>query len=318
MVKILDNKPSREGLGEALVELGEIYPNIVGVGADTSQSTSLGKFAKKYPERFINVGIAEQNAVGIAVGLSLVGKLPVVSTYAMFLAGRCWEEIRQSICYNYANVKLVGTHAGITVGPDGASHQILEDIALMRVLPNMVVIVPADANEAKIAIKKSFDIKGPVYIRLSREKLPVFVEENDDLIIGKAKVLKEGNDCGIISCGVMVYESLVAAEILEKEGIKCRVVNMHTIKPIDEETIIDTAKKCGCILICEEHQVNGGLGSAVAEVLISKYPVVQEFVGIENKFGESGSAEDLMKKYKLKAENIVEKVKKILKTKNKI
>ncbi|MFN3551020.1 MAG: transketolase family protein [Endomicrobiia bacterium] len=317
MVKILDNKPSREGLGDALLELGEIYSNLVGIGADTSQSTSLGKFAKKYPQKFINVGIAEQNAVGIAVGLSLVGKIPVVSTYAMFLAGRCWEEIRQSVCYNYTNVKLVATHAGITVGPDGASHQILEDIALMRVLPNMTVIVPADANEAKVAVKKSFDIAGPVYIRLSREKLPVITQENEDFVIGKAKILKEGKDCGIICCGVMVYESLVAAEILEKEGISCRVINIHTIKPIDEEIIIDTAKKCGCILTCEEHQINGGLGSAVAEVLVSKYPIPQEFVGIKDKFGESGSAQDLMKKYGLKAENIVEKVKKLLEKKNK-
>ncbi len=318
MIKILDNKPSREGLGEALVELGEIYPNLIGIGADTSQSTSLGKFAKKYPDRFINVGIAEQNAVGLAVGLSLVGKIPVVSTYAMFLAGRCWEEIRQSVCYNYANVKLVATHAGITVGPDGASHQILEDIAIMRVLPNMTVIVPADANEAKVAVKKSFDIEGPVYIRLSREKLPVITQENEDFVIGKAKILKEGKDCGIISCGVMVYESLVAAEILEKEGISCRVINMHTIKPIDEEVIVDTAKRCGCILTCEEHQISGGLGSSVSEVLISRYPLLQDFVGVGNKFGESGNAQELMKKYELKAENIIEKVKKLVEKKNKV
>jgi transketolase len=315
MVKVLDNKPSREGLGEALLEVAEKYPNLVGIGADTSQSTSLGKFGKKYPDKFINVGIAEQNAVGIAVGLSLVGKLPVVSTYAMFLAGRCWEEIRQSVCYNYANVKLVGTHAGITVGPDGASHQILEDIALMRILPNMTVIVPCDANEAKKAVISSLELNSPVYIRLSREKLPVFTEEKEDFQIGKAKVLKEGDDCGIICCGVMVYESLVAAEILEKEGIKCRVVNIHTIKPIDEEIIIETAKKCGCILTCEEHQINGGLGSAVAEVLVKNYPVIQSFIGIKDKFGESGTAGELMEKYSLKSKNIIEEVKKIIRKK---
>ncbi len=312
MVKVLDNKPSREGLGEALLEVAEKYPNLVGIGADTSQSTSLGKFGKKYPDRFINVGIAEQNAIGIAVGLSLVGKLPIVSTYAMFLAGRCWEEIRQSVCYNYANVKLVGTHSGITVGPDGASHQILEDIALMRVLPNMTVIVPCDSNEAKSAVIASLELDTPVYIRLSREKLPVFTQQNEKFQIGKAKILKEGNDCGIISCGVMVYESLVAAEILEKEGIKCRVVNLHTIKPIDEEVIIETAKRCGCIVTCEEHQINGGLGSAVAEVLVKNYPVIQSFIGIKNKFGESGPAQELMEKYSLKSKNIVEEVRKII------
>lgn len=315
MVTILEYKPSREGLGEALLEVAEQYPQLVGIGADTANSTSLGKFAKKYPERFINVGIAEQNAVGIAVGLSLVGKLPVVSTYAMFLAGRCWEEIRQSVCYNYANVKLVGTHAGITVGPDGASHQILEDIALMRVLPNMTVIVPCDANEARLAVKKSLEINTPVYIRLSREKLPVFTSLEDDFIIGKAKLLKEGSDCGIVSCGVMVYESLVAAEILEKEGISCRVVNMSTIKPIDEEIIIETAKKCGCIVTCEEHQIYGGLGSAVAEVIVKNYPVPQEFLGIKNKFGESGAAEELMIKYGLKSKDIVEAVKRVIRRK---
>jgi transketolase len=315
MVEILDYKASREGLGEALLEVADKYPNLVGVGADTSQSTYLGKFAKKYPERFINVGIAEQNAVGIAVGLSLVGKLPVVSTYAMFLAGRCWEEIRQSVCYNYTNVKLVGTHAGITVGPDGASHQILEDIALMRVLPNMTVIVPSDANEAKNAVISSLSFPSPVYIRLSREKLPVITKSNEKFEIGKAKILTEGKDCVIISCGVMVYESLVAYEMLKQEGIECSVIDMHTIKPLDEEVIVSFAKKCGCVVTCEEHQVYGGLGSAVAEVLVKNYPVVQEFVGIENKFGKSGTANELMVKYKLKAKDIVEKVKKVIKRK---
>jgi len=315
MVEILDYKPSREGLGEALLEVADKYPNLVGIGADTSQSTSLGKFAKKYPERFINVGIAEQNAVGIAVGLSLVGKLPVVSTYAMFLAGRCWEAIRQSVCYNYANVKIIGTHAGITVGYDGASHQILEDIALMRVLPKMTVIVPADANEAKNAIKSVLQLSSPVYIRLSREKLPVVTKPDEKFEVGKAKVLTKGKDCVIISCGVMVYESLVAYEMLQKEGIECSVVNIHTIKPIDEETIVSLAKQNGCVVTCEEHQVYGGLGSAVAEVLAKNYPVIQEFVGINDKFGESGSADDLMIKYKLKAQNIVEKVKKVIKQK---
>ena len=315
MLEILEYKPSREGLGEALLEIADKYPNLVGVGADTAQSTSLGKFAKKYPERFINVGIAEQNAVGIAVGLSLVGKLPVVSTYAMFLAGRCWEEIRQSVCYNYTNVKLVGTHAGITVGPDGASHQILEDIALMRVLPNMTVIVPADANEAKNAIISSLVLPSPVYIRLSREKLPVITKPNEKFEIGKAKVLTEGKDCLIISCGVMVYEALVAHEMLKEEGIECTVLNMHTIKPIDEEVIITFAKKCGCVVTCEEHQIYGGLGSAVAEVLAKNYPVAQEFVGIDNKFGESGLANELMVKYKLKAQDIVKKVKKVIERK---
>lgn len=315
MVEVLEYKPSREGLGEALLEVAEVYPHLVGVGADTANSTSLGKFAKKYPHRFIDVGIAEQNAVGIAVGLSLVGKLPVVSTYAMFLAGRCWEEIRQSVCYNYTNVKLVGTHAGLTVGYDGASHQILEDITLMRVLPNMKVIVPCDANEAKNAVVASLSVEGPVYIRLSREKLPVITHANEKFHLGKAKVLMEGKDCAIISCGVMVYESLVAAEILEKEGIKCTVVNLHTIKPIDEEVIIKVAKQCGCVVTCEEHQIYGGLGAAVAEVLAKNYPVRQEFVGVDNKFGESGKPKDLMVKYGLTAENIVEKVKYVIRHK---
>jgi transketolase len=317
MVNVTEIKASRQGYGEGLMELGEINPNVVVIGLDLTESTATHSFKNKYPDRFFSIGIAEQNGMSIAAGLSLVGKIPYVSTFAVFSAGRCWEQVRMSVCYSNCNVKIAGSHAGLTTGPDGASHQATEDIAIMRVLPRMTVIVPCDAVEARKATVASASIYGPVYIRLSREPTPVITDKNSLFEIGKANVMKEGKDVGIIACGVMVYQALLAAEILEKENISAKVVNLHTIKPIDEDTIIKTARDCGCIVTVEEHQVMGGMGSAVAEVLVKNYPVPMEIMGLEDKFGESGNANELLEKYSLKDKNIIEKVKKILKIKRK-
>ncbi len=315
MVNTFGAKPTRQGFGEGLLELGEKNPDVVVIGLDLTSSTVSNLFRDKFPDRFISLGVAEQNGIGVAAGLSLVGKIPYVCTFSVFASGRCWDHLRVSVCYSNCNVKIAGSHSGISVGPDGATHQALEDIALMRVLPNMKIIVPCDYIETKKATIKSAEIPGPVYIRFGREPVPIITEQSTPFVFGKANVLKDGNDVAIISCGSMVYESLSAAEILEEKGIKARVINIHTVKPIDEETIIKSAKECQAIVTAEEHQVMAGFGSAVAEVVIKSNPVPMEFVGIYDKFGESGQPEELLKKYKLKDINIVEAVEKVLKRK---
>lgn len=315
MVKTFGNKATRYGYGEGLVELGEKNPNVVAIGLDITSSTTVNLFKERFPDRFISIGIAEQNGMGVAAGLSLVGKIPYVCTYGVFAAGRCWDQIRTTVCYSNCNVKIGGGHGGISVGPDGATHQALEEIATMRVIPNMKVIVPCDYVETKKATIMAAEIFGPVYIRFGREPTPIITDENTPFIFGKANVLKEGNDVAIIGCGPMVYEALSASEILEKKGIKARVINIHTVKPIDTETIIKAAKDCGAIVTVEEHQVMAGFGSAVAEVVVQNCPVPMEFVGIFDKFGESGQPEELLKKYKLKDVNIVEAVERVQKRK---
>ncbi len=313
----IEQKPTRDGFGEALIILGEQNPDVVVLSADVAKSTRCDKFAEKFPERFFQVGIAEQNLAAIAAGLDVSGKIPFISTYAVFSPGRNWEQIRTTICYNDANVKIAGHHAGLLTGYDGATHQALEDIALMRVLPNMKVIVPADAIEAKKATIASAQIQGPIYLRFSREKTPVFTSEETPFIPGKAEIFWESKkpQVLIIGCGPVLYNALLAAKELEKEKIGTIVLNNHTIKPFDEKKIIELAKKCGAVVTIEEHNILGGLGGAVAETLAKNCPLPIEFVGTKDTFGESGKSEDLIKKYGLVPENIKEAVKKVIKRK---
>ncbi|SHK05855.1 transketolase [Anaerobranca californiensis DSM 14826] len=306
---------TRDAYGKALVQLGRENKDIVVLDADLSKSTKTASFYKEFPERFFNVGIAEADLMGTAAGLATAGKIPFASTFAIFATGRAYDQIRNSIAYPKLNVKIAATHAGLTVGEDGATHQALEDIALMRAIPNMTVIVPADGPETEGAIKAAAEINGPVYIRLGRSAVPVINDENYNFQIGKGVTLKEGNDVTIVATGIMVSQSLAAAEMLEKEGISVEVINIHTIKPIDKELLVKSAEKTGAVVTAEEHNIFGGLGSAVCEVLAQHRPVPVEFVGVEDTFGESGTPDALLQKYRLTPENIVEKVKKVMKRK---
>ncbi len=299
-------KATRDAYGETLKELGAIYPDLVVLDADLSASTKTQDFAKVYPERFFDCGIAEGNMMSVAAGLAAAGKIPFASTFAIFGAGRAYEQIRNSICYPKLNVKIALTHAGLTVGEDGATHQMLEDIALMRVLPNMTVIVPADAQETKAAVKWAASYQGPVYIRMGRAKCDDVTAENTPFVPGKATVLRKGYDITIIACGIMVGKALQAADILKGAGITARVINMSSIKPIDEDVIIKAASDTGAIVTAEEHQVQGGLGSAVAEVVVKHCPIPMAMIGVEDRFGESGKADDLLKAYGLTAAHIAE------------
>ncbi|MBN1325411.1 transketolase family protein [Candidatus Falkowbacteria bacterium] len=308
----LEYKACRDGYGGALLELGKKNKNVVVLCADLEESTRTIDFAKKYPKRFVEVGVAEQNMIGIGAGLALEGKITFCSSFAVFSPGRNWEQIRISVCYNNANVKIVSSHAGLNVGEDGATHQALEDLATMRVIPNMTVIAPCDYLEAKKAVMAAAKYKGPVYIRFGREKTPVITLKNTPFKIGKAQILRQGKDVTIIACGLMVYEALKAAEELATKKISAEVINCHTIKPIDKNTIIRSAKKTKRVVTIEEHEVNGGLGSAVAEVLVQNYPVKMEIIGVPDKFGESGTAKQLLDKYGLNANSIIKSVKKLL------
>ncbi len=302
-------KPTRDGFGEGLLDSAAVHPRVVAIGSDISDSVRTGWFAEKYPERFISLGIAEQNAAGVAAGMALAGLIPVTANYGVFASGRCFDQIRTSICYPNLNVKICGAHGGISVGPDGATHQALSEIALMRVLPNMTVVVPCDSNQArKATFQAILDIEGPVYIRTGREPIPLFTSGEEPYEIGKAIVRREGGDVAIIACGAMVYESLRAAEILEKHGIYARVVDLHTIKPIDKAAIIESAR-CGAIVTVEEHQRHAGMGSAVAEVVVENCPVPMKIIGIDDRFGESGTPEELLEHFGLTAEAIYLKIK---------
>jgi len=312
----LEQKPTRDGYGEGLVELGKRNPNVVVLCADLTGSTRSKMFKDEFPERFIEVGIAEQNMMGVAAGLALVGKIPFVSTYSVFCPGRNWDQLRISVAYNQANVKLTGAHAGVSVGPDGATHQGLEDIAITRCLPNMTVLAPCDAIETRKATIAVGEMDGPVYLRFAREATPVFTTEKTPFQIGRAEIFRPGKDVTIIACGPIVYEALVAAEELAEEKIDVRVINNHTIKPLDEKTIIQAAQETGAVVTGEDHQVMGGLGSAVAEVLAKNCPVPIEMVGVQDRFGESGAPEELMKEFGLTAEDIKKAVKKVLKRKD--
>jgi transketolase len=318
LVKDLDKVekiPTRNGFGHGLVEVGGKNKNVVSLCCDLTDSTRAGWFKKKYPKRFIEVGVAEQNMMGVAAGLSFVGKIPFVSSYAVFNPGRNWDQLRVSVCYSKANVKIEGAHAGISVGPDGATHQALEDIAITRCLPNLRVICPTDAIEAQKATVSAGLIKGPVYLRYGREKVPVITTKQTPFKIGKAYVYRNGKDVCVVACGVLVYYALIAAERLEKEGISVMVINNPTIKPLDKETLVKVAKKTKAVVTAEEHQIHGGLGSAISELLSQNYPVPMQFVGVQDRFGESGKPEELLKKFGCSDVDIIKAVKKVLRMK---
>jgi transketolase len=306
----------RDVYGKTLVELGKKHKEIVVLDADLSLSTKTALFGEKFPERFFNMGVSEQDLMSTAAGFALAGKIPFVSTFAIFATGRAWEQIRQSICYPNLNVKIVASHGGITVGEDGATHQATEDLALMRVLPNMTVIVPADGIETKQVIETILHHKGPVYVRLSRPKFPIILNENYQFEIGRAKVLREGTDLTIIGMGITVFHSLKAAEELERDGISAKVINCSTLKPLDEETIIQAAKQTKAIITVEEHTCIGGLGSAVAELIAQKFPVRMKILGISNKFGISGKPDQLLNHFGISWPHIKEAAYKILKEKH--
>ncbi len=311
----IDKKATRDGFGEGLLWLGDQNSDVVALTADLAESTRVLEFAKKYPERFVECGVAEQNMIGVAAGLALTGKIPFAASYATFSPGRSWDQVRVSVCYSQANVKIVGAHSGVSVGPDGATHQALEDIAITRVLPNLTVIQPIDSVEAYKATLAIGQMKGPAYLRLTREKTPVITSMESPFQVGKANILKEGKDVAVIGCGPILYNGLQAALELEKEGVNVLVINLHTIKPIDSETVLWAAKLCGSVVTVEEHQVNGGLGSAVAEELAKHYPVPIEMIGMQNSFGESGKPEELIEKYGMGAKSIKEAIKKVIKRK---
>ena len=310
-----DKMATREAYGNTLKELGAKYPNLVVMDADLSGSTKTAVFAKEYPERFFNMGIAEQNMYGAAAGLALSGKIVCASTFAMFASGRAFEIIRNSIGYTHANVKVCATHAGITVGEDGASHQTFEDIALMRTIPGMTVVNPSDGASAAELLRQVIAMDGPAYVRLGRAAVPFFYSEETakDIRLGKGNTLREGKDVTIIATGIMVSEAMTAAEELAVEGIDCRVIDMHTIKPLDEETIVKASKETGKIVTAEEHSVIGGLGSAVAECVSVNAPCRVLMVGQKDTFGESGKPEELKQKYGMTASDIYKAVHQIMK-----
>jgi len=308
--------PTRNGYGEGLIEAGKRDKNVVVLCADLTDSTRSGMFKEVFPERFIEVGIAEQNMMGVAAGLALSGKIPFVSTYAVFCPGVNWSQLRVSVCQSDANVKLTGAHAGVSVGPDGMSHQALEDIAITRCLPGLVVLAPCDAIETKKATIAAAKWKGPVYLRFAREATSVFTTEKTPFKIGRAEIFRQGKDATIIACGPLVYNSLIAAERLNKQGIDVRVINNHTIKPMDTKTIIKAAKETRAIVTVEEHQVMGGMGSAVTEVLAKNFPVPIEMVGVQDRWGESGQPDELIEHFGLGVNSIVRAVKKVIRRKN--
>lgn len=308
-------KPTRDGFGEALVELGKTNGNVVVLSADLTASVRANWFRDKYPERFFDLGVAEQDMISTAAGFALCGKIPFACTFGIFASGRAWDQIRLSVCYMNLNVKIAGTHGGISVGPDGASHQALEEITLMRVLPNMTVIVPCDSEEARFATLAAVSYPGPVYLRLGREPFPIVTDYRDSFKIGQAVQLRDGADLAIVATGVMVQEALKAHDELKARGISARVINLHTVKPLDKEEIIRAAKETGAIVTAEEHTVVGGMGSAVAELVSENRPVPLKMVGMKDRFGESGESLVLMKHFGLSSEGIVKAALEVLKLK---
>ena len=308
--------PTRDGFGKGLLELGVMNKDVVVLCADLTDSTRANWFKEKFPSRFFGFGIAEQDMFGAAAGLALTGKIPFACTFGVFASGRAWDQVRVSIASMNLNVKIIGTHGGVAVGEDGATHQANEEITLMRVLPNMTVVVPADANEAKKAtIQAASDIKGPVYIRLGRSPSPLITKDEDFFKIGKANMIRSGSDLTIIACGLMVYEGLLACDELLRQGIKARLINLHTPKPMDKETILKAAEETKAIVTAEEHLLFGGMGSAVAEFLSQNFPVPVKMVGINDRFGESGKPSELFKALNLTAEDIVKSAQQVLKMK---
>ncbi len=312
-----DWKATRDGYGKGLVELGEKNKDVVVLTADLTVSTRANWFQEKFPERLFTFGVAEQDMISTAAGFALSGKIPFCCSFGVFASGRAWEQMRTSVAYMNLNINIGGTHCGISVGPDGATHQALEEITLMRVLPNMTVIVPCDAVEARKATITSASTPGPVYLRLSREKLPIITKEQEPFTIGKANVLKKGKDVTIIACGIMVYQSLLAGELLKKKDIDAAIIDLHTIKPIDIETILKSASQTKAVVTCEEHLIAGGAGSAIAESLAATLPVPIEMVGVKDRFGESGDPWVLMREFHLMPEDIVAACERVIARKQK-
>jgi transketolase len=306
------SKDTRSGFGAGLAELGRTNPNVVALCADLIGSLKMDEFIKENPERFFQIGIAEANMIGIAAGLTIGGKIPFTGTFANFSTGRVYDQIRQSVAYSEKNVKICASHAGLTLGEDGATHQILEDIGLMKMLPNMTVINTCDYNQTKAATLAIANYNGPVYLRFGRPVVPNFTPENQTFEIGKAILLQEGTDVTIVATGHLVWEALLAAETLEKEGISAEVINIHTIKPLDDAAILKSVSKTKCIVTAEEHNFLGGLGESISRVLVLNHPCPQEFVAVNDTFGESGTPDQLMEKYGLNAQAIVEKTRKVL------
>ena len=309
------NKDTRSGFGEGLTELGRNNPNVVALCADLTGSLKMQDFKTENPERFFQVGVAEANMMGIASGLTIGGKIPFTGTFANFSTGRVYDQIRQSIAYSSKNVKICASHAGITLGEDGATHQILEDIGLMKMLPGMTVINPCDFNQTKLATIAISKFKGPVYLRFGRPKVPNFTNEKSNFEIGKGLLLKEGNDVTLIATGHLVWEAIKAAEEVKKQNINVEVINIHTINPLDDQIIINSVKKTGCLITAEEHNHIGGLGESISGMLSKKHPTPQEFVAVNDTFGESGTPSQLMEKYGLNTETIIQKLKKVIKRK---
>ena len=314
-MEILGNKDTRSGFGEGLAELGDENENVVALCADLTGSLKMNAFQNAHPNRFFQVGIAEANMMSLAAGMTIGGKIPFTGTFANFSTGRVYDQIRQSIAYSKKNVKICASHAGLTLGEDGATHQILEDIGMMRMLPNMTVVVPADFNQTKQATKAIAEHDGPVYLRFGRPVMPIFIKPDTPFVIGKAQTIYEGSDVTIIACGHMMWKSIEAVEELKQKGISVELINMHTIKPLDHSAILDSVRKTGCIVTAEEHMANGGLGEAVAQVLSRNYPCPQEFVAVNDSFGESGKPMDLMDKYGIGTSNLVSAVERVLERK---
>jgi transketolase len=303
--EILGNKDTRSGFGEGLAELGRTNPNVVALCADLTGSLKMDAFQKENPDRFFQAGIAEANMIGLAAGMTIGGKIPYTGTFANFSTGRVYDQIRQSVAYSQKNVKICASHAGLTLGEDGATHQILEDIGMMRMLPNMTVIVPADFNQTKQATIAIAEHRGPVYLRFGRPVMPIFVKPDAKFVIGKADVLAEGTDVTIIACGHLVWKSIEALAILKEKGISAELINMHTIKPLDVQAILKSAGKTRCVVTAEEHMMNGGLGEAVSQVLSRELPCPQEYVAVNDSFGESGTPMELMTKYGIDTQDVV-------------
>lgn len=307
--------PTRNGFGEGLIEAGTRNANVIGICADLSESTRFEGFRKAHPAQYLEIGVSEQMLVAMAGGLASCGKIPWIASYAMFNPGRSWEQVRTIMALNETNVKIAGAHAGVSVGPDGATHQAIEDIAIMRVIPHMTVVVPCDAVQTKKATLALSEMWGPVYLRFGREKSAIVTTEETPFTIGKAQTLREGNDLAIVACGILVYNALLAADQLAKDGIECRVVNNHTVKPMDEEAIVDAASACGAIVTVEEHQKAAGMGSAVAEILARRHPVPIEFIGVSDRFGQSGDPAELIEYYGMGVDSIVDAARNVLKRK---
>lgn len=305
-IEILGNKDTRSGFGEGLLEIGKKNKDVVALCADLTGSLKMDAFLKEFPERFFQTGIAEANMIGMAAGMTVGGKIPYTGTFANFSTGRVYDQIRQAVAYSKKNVKICASHAGLTLGEDGATHQILEDIGMMKMLPNMTVIVPADFNQTKQATMAIAEHEGPVYLRFGRPVMPIFVKPDAKFEIGKADVILEGTDVTIIACGHLVWKSIEAAKVLEEKGISVELINMHTIKPLDKEAVLRSVAKTRCVVTAEEHMINGGLGESIAQVLVQNDLVPQEFVAVNDSFGESGTPMELMTKYGIDTQNVVD------------